>query len=711
MLEIIILILSVAANSILGLAVVVNNPKKQVNRLFFYLTLSLGLWSVITYFSLHPVGLSQITLVRLVLASAALQDFFVLTSFAVFPNGNLNSLKFIKPAIYYLIFVVLLTQTPLVFSRLNADSQPVVGPGIIFFMLLIFGYLGGAIYMLVKRFKKSSGQIKNQLRVVIFGVVTCFFAIVFTNFVLVSVFKNTSLISFAPLLTLILTGSMAYAILKHKLFDLRIAIARTIAYLLTFSLVIILYSGLAYLIGQIFSFNSNALSSSQRYFYIGLAVLTAVAFQPLKRFFDKTTNKFFFKDSYEPQDILDGVSNLLVRKTQLDEILHQTSKIIISHIKTTSCDFLVGSSAKGYKHHSPKTINDITFKHLTSLIKQHSGSLIITDNLAHGSSFRELLSGMGYAAIFRLSTHSSSVGYLLVGNKKNGEIISEQDEQVLAIIADELAIAVENAVRFEEIQQFNITLQQKVEEATLQLRKANIRLKELDKTKDEFISMASHQLRTPLTTIKGYLSMILEGDVGKVKAQEKDMIQQAFDSAQNMVDLIADLLNVSRLQSGKFVLENKPTDLAEMIDKEIKKLSEQATARKLKLTYDKPASIPILSLDEVKMRQVVMNFIDNAIYYTPAGGTIVVALSATKDTVSYTVTDSGMGVPKEMQHHLFSKFYRADNARKMRPDGTGLGLFMAKKVIVAQGGAIIFKSVEGQGSTFGFSFPRNKLES
>ena len=118
----------------------------------------------------------------------------------------------------------------------------------------------------------------------------------------------------------------------------------------------------------------------------------------------------------------------------------------------------------------------------------------------------------------------------------------------------------------------------------------------------------------------------------------------------------------------------------------------------------------MLSVDETKIQQVVMNFMDNAIYYTPKGGSIIVKLEATGKEVIYTVTDTGLGVPKAEQAHLFTKFYRAGNARKMRPDGTGLGLFMAKKVIMAQGGAIIFKSTEGKGSTFGFSFPLSKVE-
>jgi signal transduction histidine kinase len=112
-------------------------------------------------------------------------------------------------------------------------------------------------------------------------------------------------------------------------------------------------------------------------------------------------------------------------------------------------------------------------------------------------------------------------------------------------------------------------------------------------------------------------------------------------------------------------------------------------------------------LDEMKTRQVIMNFIDNAIYYTPAGGHVTVELRDLPQSVELRVIDDGIGVPAGERHHLFSKFYRAHNAQRARPDGTGLGLFMAKKVIIAQGGALIFDSKEGEGSVFGFIFPKN----
>jgi signal transduction histidine kinase len=203
---------------------------------------------------------------------------------------------------------------------------------------------------------------------------------------------------------------------------------------------------------------------------------------------------------------------------------------------------------------------------------------------------------------------------------------------------------------------------------------------------------------------------VLEGDAGKISSKQKELLNQAFVSSQRMVYLIADLLNVSRLRTGKFVIEPKPTNLAEVVEGEISQLTETAKSRDLELTFNKPKSFPSLMLDETKIRQVIMNFADNAIYYTPAGGHITVSVEDKGDTVEYTVTDDGIGVPKHEQHHLFNKFYRANNAKKARPDGTGLGLFMAKKVVIAQGGAIIFSSQEGKGSTFGFSFSKKRLD-
>ena len=218
--------------------------------------------------------------------------------------------------------------------------------------------------------------------------------------------------------------------------------------------------------------------------------------------------------------------------------------------------------------------------------------------------------------------------------------------------------------------------------------------------------MASHQLRTPLTSIKGYISMMLEGDLGDISPQQRKALEEAYNSSQRMVYLIGDFLNLSRLQTGRFELERADVSLPDIIAEEIAQLRATAQTRGVALQYESPVDFPLLSVDENKIRQVMMNFIDNAIYYArPEGGEITVSLVDHPHHVSFRVRDNGIGVPAHERPHLFAKFYRAANARKARPDGTGIGLYMAKKVILAHGGSIIFESKEGQGSEFGFRLP------
>jgi len=267
-----------------------------------------------------------------------------------------------------------------------------------------------------------------------------------------------------------------------------------------------------------------------------------------------------------------------------------------------------------------------------------------------------------------------------------------------------MVVAVQNALRFEEISQFNEQLTQRVDAATTELKDKNRKLRELDEAKDDFISMASHQLRTPLTTVKGYLSMLDDGDIGKLSKKQQEVVELAFASSERMVYLISDLLNASRIDTGKFVIERQPIKLGEVIKSEVEQLVITAKARGLKLVSEFSDDDPTVKLDETKLRQVIMNFIDNAIYYSKSGGEITVKYEVTADTVEMCVVDEGIGVPAAEQDDLFTKFYRAKNAKRVRPDGTGLGLFLAKKVITAQGGSVIFESVEDKGSTFGFRF-------
>lgn len=252
-------------------------------------------------------------------------------------------------------------------------------------------------------------------------------------------------------------------------------------------------------------------------------------------------------------------------------------------------------------------------------------------------------------------------------------------------------------------------LQDQVAQATAKLQAANDKLTRLDATKDEFVSMASHQLRTPLTSIKGYISMVLEGDAGEINDDQRRLLAEAFTSSERMVHLIGDFLNVSRLQNGKFVIDRTKVDLSDLVVQEIANVKEIAAAKGIKIAYHHPSHFPALYVDEDKLRQVIMNFLDNAVYYSGDSKVVSVRLYTHEGYAVFEVVDQGIGVPKAAQKQLFTKFFRAENAQKQRPDGTGVGLYLAKMVVSGHSGRMVFQSTEGKGSTFGFRLPIKKL--
>jgi len=565
MLEISVLLVACILNGLLGLVVYLNNPKSTTNKLFFALTGGFVAWSLINYASLHPFVLSQLMWIRLVLFAAALLCLLVFVTFTAFPDVRLEQ-KYRRRAVlatYLTALVMILTLTPVVFKSLSyshGQATPVPAPGIGLFLIQSVGLLTAGVLTIIRKYRSSRDyKIREQLRLVLLGIAGTFLLIVSTNLLLVVIFNITTLVPFGPAFTLVFSTAFAYAIVRHKLFDVRLIVARSLAYIFSLLSLGVIFTVGAFSITNLF-FNGNDIDIiTLRWLYAFLAVSLAILFPSLKRFFDKLTNKLFFRDAYDTQAFLADFNRTLVVTYELDQLLRQSAGIIEENIKPTYCLFVINETenteakirGSGNKARFEQGYID-KLKEAASHIRQ---KLIITDELGGGyESLQKQLRQEDIVLMARLTSSLGGsrpdVGYLMVGPKKSGNLYSSQDLKVIEIVANELVIAVQNALRFEEIRNFNLTLQAKVDEATKKLRRANEKLRQMDETKDDFISMASHQLRTPLTSVKGYIDMVMEGDAGKITQKQREMLGQAFFSSQRMVYLIADLLNVSRLDTG-----------------------------------------------------------------------------------------------------------------------------------------------------------------
>ena len=228
--------------------------------------------------------------------------------------------------------------------------------------------------------------------------------------------------------------------------------------------------------------------------------------------------------------------------------------------------------------------------------------------------------------------------------------------------------------------------------------------KQLDRQKSEFIFIASHQLRTPLTAIKWFLEMLLAGDAGKLQETQEKFLKNAFESNERMIDLINDLLSVSRIESGTIELVPVPTNVSEMLKGVVEENMPLAAEKKVTLELF-PAELPRVEIDPKLVRQVFMNLISNAIKYTPSGGTVRVTAGQDGAFLTFSVKDTGIGIPPDEVPLLFTKFFRATNAAKSDAEGTGLGLYVVKRIVELSGGSLSFTTALGQGSSFTFTLP------
>lgn len=708
------------ANLIVGGLVFLNSDRSRLHATYGISTLIFVCLTIANSFSMLEND-NQLFWIRavMVFATLAVTAVLYLVLFMRDPYGRVPRWQ-----VLLLIFtgiMVLYDMSPLLFAGMSNDAHPLVAPGdfpYLFFIHFIT-ILVAAIVVIIRSIIHARGRLRHQFKYVLYGILPTLLLAPITGVILPMYAGNEDLIMVTPVYITFFVICVGYAVARHGLFDIKRTAMRTLVYFLSIVSMAGVYVGLAYFASATLFHDSMTSGISVSPVNIILALILAFVFQPIKRFFDRLTNRLFFRDQYDTNRFVERLGKVLTSTTRLGDLLRHSLAEITSTLKAESGlmiiyredqhDTIVGSRALN-------SFDDDEYALLRRVMELRGGSgvIVVADidqrRDRETARMKRLLTKRHIELVLPLFSSVDLVGYLLLGEQQSTGY-TKRDVNALSMIANELVIAILNARSVQAVRDANSHLEDRVESATRELRDSNTRLLALDATKDEFVSMASHQLRTPLTSVKGYISMVLEGDAGEISDAQRQLLGEAFMSSERMVHLIGDFLNVSRLQNGKFLIDRHAVDLAQIVNQEVDGMRQIALTHGMTITCRVPRSCPKLYLDEGKIRQVIMNFIDNAIYYAPESKTIKVTLAKEGSDLVFRVIDHGMGVPPEAQKKLFSKFFRADNARKQRPDGTGIGIYLAKQIIDGHHGKIVFESALGEGSTFGFRLPIKRLSS
>lgn len=317
--------------------------------------------------------------------------------------------------------------------------------------------------------------------------------------------------------------------------------------------------------------------------------------------------------------------------------------------------------------------------------------------------------------VYPLISGERPIGVLIVSLNRTFTQLLEHERESLINLTFVIAVTLDRARLYAELTKTNRQLtesikreveqRKKVEQLADNLKHANERLTELDKMKTEFVSIASHQMRSPLTAISGYSSLILEGSYGATNREIKEVVSKIFRSSKSMSVAVDDFLNVTRIEQGRVQLDRENFDLKELVQNTYDEYMFVAEQRGLDLQLDIVTHTTVsIYGDRNKIKQSLSNLVDNALKYTKEGW-VRIGLACTKECATLSVADSGIGIPASDQERLFQKFTRATNANSATVQGTGLGLYIVKHFVNMHQGSIWFESNGENGTTFFISLP------
>lgn len=703
-------------NMVLGFIVWVRNPKGKINNTFVVFIIGIIFWAASLYglynLDLNPNSLTLLGRFNFFVSSILIYFLFLLTY--VFPS---ISIKFNKKIHYIFIFETIFLSLITLLSPLIDHSEHIINGSLktqygslyFWFVIHFLFFLISSLILLFKKLKVTYGYEKNQLRLLFLGFMATGICASITNLFLPLIFNYYDSQALGPVSTIFMISAIAYSVIKHKLLDITLVVFRTLIYFLTLAIIFGFYALVIFASSQFIS--DVALNASNLIIYTLLALFISITISPLKTIFENTTKKIFFKNRYDREQLLSSMSKIMATTIDLDLLGPGLLNKLSSEFSVPNIGLYVLDNKNDLKVVYKSDECSYT---LPPVSKLHNlgvdGNMLIFDEMSQGN-LKHIMRNYQISIFIPLNTKTHLIAYLILGPKSSGDIYFTQDIKLLHILSSELTLALQNAISYREIQEFSRTLEKKVEERTKELEEAQQRelakAKEVIRLKDEFVFIATHDLRTPVTAFKGYVELIKNQsqDFSPDLKENIDAIEEAGNRLNQLVD---DLLEVSRSESGTMKINLVPIDAVKIIEESVRQVEIPAQEKAVQISQYLDQKNRSIIGDADKFAEIMENLLSNAVKFSHQNGKIHVQSQVINNMLQVTVSDTGYGIPKIEQGKIFQKFFKYRGDDTMSIPGTGLGLFVVRMLIQKMNGTITFSSIEGQGTSFIFTLPLAK---
>jgi signal transduction histidine kinase len=691
--------------------IVIAKGQRLVNKLFFVLTIILDIWTIGTLMMFFSSGDQQIIFwdrfvyIGVVFWPAVQYHF----SLAVTYFDRARRVKMLLGYCLSIIFL-LLTQSEYFVSGIFRYRWGVhTNAQILHHIFVAFFFIYSLLFFwnLFKQYHLNNSPIVRKKLI--------FFAVGFAvlDFIGGSGYLPAYGVAFYPVSLaspLIFSIIITYAIAYLGLLNIKLILRRYFVYSFTSASVII-----PAFVWQLFFYKFFPKYTMISYLIIFVLSISIVS--NIKKYFFRLSNKYFFSSLYDVREVISSLNSSLRSSLEIKKILPAVGEILSRAFHSEKIGVINYNSGKnlwsvlynsGFQFEDSKKIS-LSYEVLAGFLSDGNRPVVVSKikegPLQQFSAVVDFLEKLDVVVVVPITIKGKLTSLLLFGPKESGDSYNREDLKVLEAVGTEIAISMENALLYQRTKKFNIELKDKVNKATKKLQEQNEELQKVNRIKNEFISVTSHQLKTPLATTKLNLEIFGLKFQKQIPAEANTMVENLTNTNNQLIKLVEELLDIARIEDSRLKIDIEPLDIVAMVKQMVAEFKPLADKRSIKVVEDYEV-IPPLNFDRNILSKGIANFVSNGIKYNREKKNLWVSVKSNAEGVLIAVKDEGIGVPEAEKPKIFQKFYQATNAAAASfESSTGLGLYITRTSIETLGGKVWFEAEENKGSTFFIQLP------